>query len=52
MATNAISTPEVRVKTKDKADESVAPITLKERFEKLLRKVFEGHEEYLGVTPD
>jgi hypothetical protein len=52
MAANAISTPEVKVKTKDKADESVAPVPLKQRFEKLLRKVFEGHEEYLGVTPD
>jgi hypothetical protein len=22
------------------------------RLKKLLRKIFEGHEEYLGVTPD
>jgi hypothetical protein len=28
------------------------PVTLKQRFGKLLREMFEGHEEYLGVTPD
>jgi hypothetical protein len=32
--------------------ESYLPATLKQQFEKLLREVFEGHEEYLGVTPD
>ncbi|HEY6303353.1 MAG TPA: hypothetical protein VIX14_09830 [Terriglobales bacterium] len=52
MAANAVSTPESKIKTKDKAYESLVPVTLKQRFEKLLRKAFEGHEEYLGVTPD
>jgi hypothetical protein len=25
---------------------------LRQRFEALLRKIFEGHEEFLGWTPD
>jgi len=25
---------------------------LRQRIEALLRKIFEGHEEYLGCTPD
>jgi hypothetical protein len=59
MAANAIPTPELKVvvkKTVDKnqngANESSAPAALKQRFAKLLHEVFEGHEEYLGVTPD
>jgi hypothetical protein len=28
------------------------PLRWNSGFEKLLREVFEGHEEYLGVTPD
>jgi hypothetical protein len=50
MATNAISTPELKVNTEK--IENCPPLTLKQRVLKLLRKVFEGHEEYLGVTPD
>jgi hypothetical protein len=52
MATNAISTPELKVNTEKTAIESCPPLTLKQRVLKLLREVFEGHEEYLGVTPD
>jgi hypothetical protein len=50
MATNAISTPELRVNTEK--IESCPNLTLKQRILKLLREAFEGHEEYLGVTPD
>jgi hypothetical protein len=55
MAANTISTPELNIHevTREKtASESCAPATLKQRFEKVLRAVFEGHEEYLGLTPD
>ena len=52
MAANAMPTPELKVNAAKEADESCAPVALKQRFEKLLREVFEGHEEYLGVTPD
>jgi hypothetical protein len=46
MATNAISTPELRVNTEKTAIESCPTLTLKQRVLKLLREVFEGHEEY------
>jgi hypothetical protein len=53
MATNATSTPQLKVNTEKTAIESCPPpLTLKQRVLKLLCKVFEGHEEYLGVTPD
>jgi hypothetical protein len=52
MATNANCTPELSLSTAEGAYERYPPVTLKQRFEKLLREVFEGHEEYLGVTPD
>jgi len=59
MAANAVSTPELKVITKKTvkeslhgANESCAPVTLKQRLAKLFREIFEGHEEYLGVTPD
>ena len=32
--------------------EELQPRTLRQRIEALLREIFEGHEEYLGVTPD
>jgi hypothetical protein len=58
MAANAIPTPElkaVKKKTADVREESakasVAP-NVKERIAKVLHEVFEGHEEYLGMTPD
>ncbi|MGD0507397.1 MAG: hypothetical protein ABSA27_06355 [Terriglobales bacterium] len=55
MAANAIPNQELEaneVNTEKRADESCAPATMKQRSEKLLREVFEGHEEYLGMTPD
>lgn len=55
MATNAISAVEVNIherKTQETATEHCVPLTLKQRFEKLLRTVFQGHEEFLGLTPD
>jgi len=52
MATKAISTSELSVRTAKVVYESCPPVTLKQRLEKLLREVFEGHEEYLGATPD
>jgi hypothetical protein len=52
MAANAIPTAESAVNTKKGANETFISVTLKQRLEKLLRAVFEGHEEYLGVTPD
>jgi hypothetical protein len=58
MAANAMPTHELKGVTglkgvtEKRASESFAPLTLKERFGNLLREVFEGHEEYLGVTPD
>jgi hypothetical protein len=35
-----------------RATEEMAAPTLKERLRKLIHEVFEGHEEYLGVTPN
>ena len=52
MATNVIPTPELKVNMEKRAIESSAPLTLKQRVGRVLREVFEGHEEYLGVTPD
>jgi hypothetical protein len=55
MAANAIPTPELNsteVKREKTANESAALATTKQQFEKLLREVFEEHEEYLGLTPD
>ncbi len=55
MATNAISTPDFKVnqvKTEKRASERCAPVTLQQWFGNVLREVFEGHEEYLGATPD
>ncbi len=35
-----------------KTAETAAMPSLWERVRKLLREIFEGHEEYLGITPD
>ncbi len=35
-----------------KAREHPAQPSLVEHLKKLLREIFEGHNEYLGVTPD
>jgi hypothetical protein len=59
MATNAIPNAELKAvatktvdETQNRTNESSAPVALKQRVAKLLHEVFEGHEEYLGVTPD
>ncbi|MGA3091488.1 MAG: hypothetical protein ABSD75_22995 [Terriglobales bacterium] len=52
MAANAIPAAELKINTKQGADERCASVTLQQRFEKLLREVFERHDEYLGMTPD
>jgi hypothetical protein len=64
MAANAISTDELkvvprlkdarefRIVTKRRQVKGVHPLTLKQKLGKLLLEVFEGHEEYVGVTPD
>jgi hypothetical protein len=51
MAANARTTFELKANAEEKGDESSIP-TPKRRLEKLAREVFEGHEEYLGLTPD
>ena len=38
-------------KTSDATEEIAAP-TLAKRMKKVLQEMFEGHEEYLGMTPD
>jgi hypothetical protein len=52
MATSTTPTLEVKVTTANRDDEICPPVALKQRFERLLREVFEGHGEYLGLTPD
>jgi hypothetical protein len=55
MTANAIPNPAFSVnqaKTEKRAIDACAPVTVKQWFGKLLREVFEGHEEYLGATPD
>ena len=49
MAANAIPTPELKVNTAKGADESCAPVTLKQRFEKLLREVFEVDSAFHAI---
>jgi len=54
-AANAIPRPELKVHHvlgEKTTRESSAPVTREQRFEKLLRERFEGHEEFLGATPD
>jgi len=57
MAANAIPNSNVTIDSQRAVDheekklsESVLP--LKKRVTKLLHQVFEGHEEFLGATPD
>jgi hypothetical protein len=55
MSANAIPSPDSNIyedKTEKRASERCPPLTLKQQFGRLLREVFEGHEEYLGATPD
>ena len=57
MTTNAIPNPNVTIESKKAVDhverklsESARP--LQERGTKVLHEMFEGHEEFLGATPD
>ena len=55
MPANAIPTPELNihgVEREKTASKTCAPVAPRQRFEKLLRAVFEGHTEFLGLTPD
>lgn len=52
MAANAIPTPKLKIITEQTTSQRSVRVGLKQWFRKLLREVFEGHEEYLGVTPD
>jgi hypothetical protein len=52
MATKAITTSDLSASAAKDASERYPAVTLKQRFENLVRQVFEGHEEYLGLTPD
>lgn len=36
----------------ERANQGYATVTLKQRLTNLLRDVFQGHGEYLGLTPD
>jgi hypothetical protein len=58
MASHSTSISELKanmnqnVVREERATESCTPITLKQRLRKLLCEIFEGNEQYLGVTPD
>jgi hypothetical protein len=52
MAANANVNFELKVEAEEKSAEGCAPLTPKQRLEKLAHEVFEGREEYLGLTPD
>ena len=52
MAASVIPDPELQSSTERAADGSCASGTVKQRLQKLAREVLEGHEEYLGATPD
>jgi len=44
--------PKVDAKTETTETGKAQPLTLMQRIECLFREIFEGHEDYLGVTPD
>jgi hypothetical protein len=57
MAANAFPNPDVTIdspKAVDREDKKLreSALPLKERVTKVLHEVFEGHEEFLGATPD
>ena len=59
MAANAIPSPRVTIEPETAEDhvesrlnESSLPVPFKARIARVLREVFEGHEEFLGATPD
>lgn len=54
MAAPSIAKPEsipVAQEAESQTD-SLKPTSLKQRIEVWLREIFEGHEEFLGWTPD
>jgi hypothetical protein len=50
MATGAVTAREPKVDTKGETPETPQPqpLTLKQRINRLLHEIFEGHEEHLG----
>jgi len=50
MAAGAAPTPESKVDAKTEAAETskAQPSTLRQRFQRLLSEIFEGHEDHLG----
>jgi hypothetical protein len=54
MNAHATITRPAPVMAKDRVDAEPQPerADLRQRIERLLRKIFEGHEDFLGVTPD
>jgi hypothetical protein len=50
MATGAVTAREPKVDAKPETTETTPqqPLTLKQRFVRLLHEIFEGREEYLG----
>jgi hypothetical protein len=55
MSANAIPRPDSNIyedKTEKSTGERCARLTLKQWFGNLLCEAFQGHEEYLGATPD
>jgi hypothetical protein len=57
MAANAIPNSNVTIDSQRAVDHeekklSEIALPLKERVTKVLHQVFEGHEEFLGATPD
>jgi hypothetical protein len=53
-ANSTIAISEIKARPETKNIESCEPkiMTLKQRIQHLLREVFEGREEFLGLTPD
>jgi hypothetical protein len=52
MAANTNVNFELKVETEANSNESCEQLTPKQRLERLAHEVFEGREEYLGLTPD
>jgi len=58
MASHSTSISELKVNInknvlrQERATESCSPLTLKQKLRKLLCEIFQGHEQYLGATPD
>jgi hypothetical protein len=52
MATNAITISETQIEIHREHSEAGKLSSLKKRIGQLLHYMFEGHEEFLGCTPD